>query len=149
MPEGEIMSTQAQTAGHKLDAPPRTLIPGGHLQADIAPRKRNQVGVHILTGALMENTLSIAASLIIVIESMPLREHAFMQNAGNQNACRFAPEEDDVLAHLHAVKARANVIARAPGHGIVGEAPAKLLQFIDVKDGLSFAPCAQRIHADA
>jgi hypothetical protein len=38
----------------------------------------------------MENTLSIVASLVIVIESMPLREHTFMQNARNQNACRLA-----------------------------------------------------------
>jgi len=80
---------------------------------------------------------------------MPIREHPFMQNSGNQNACGLAPEEDDVLACLHAAKARANVIARAPGHGIVGEAPATLLQFINVTDGLNVAPCAQSICADA
>jgi hypothetical protein len=39
------------------------------------------------------NTLSIAASLVFVIESMLFREHALMQNAGNQNACRLAPKE--------------------------------------------------------
>jgi hypothetical protein len=64
--------------------------------------------------------LSIAANLVIAIESMPLREHTFMQNARNQNARGLALEEDDVLAYLHAVKARANVIASAPGHGTAG-----------------------------
>ncbi len=36
-----------------------------------------------------------------------------MQNAGNQNARRLVPEESDVLAHLHAINAGAEMTAGA------------------------------------
>ena len=45
---------------------------------------------------------------------MLFREHALMQNAGNQNACRLAPKEDDVLAYFPAIKAGTDMIAGAP-----------------------------------
>ena len=37
-----------------------------------------------------------------------------MQNARNHNARGFAPEENDVLACLHAVEAGADMIAGSP-----------------------------------
>ena len=72
-----------------------------------------------------------------------------MQNARNQNARGLAPEENDVLAYLHAIKAAADVIARAPRGGIVGKLLTAILQIVNVTGGLRLAPCAQRIHADA
>jgi hypothetical protein len=35
-----------------------------------------------------------------------------MQDAGNQNAIRLAPEENDMLALFLAVKTRADIVAR-------------------------------------
>ena len=72
-----------------------------------------------------------------------------MQNAGHHNARELAPEENDVLADLPAVKTGADMIAGAARNAIVGEIPAALLQLVDVAYGLSFAPSMQRIDADA
>jgi hypothetical protein len=41
-----------------------------------------------------------------------------MQDAGNKNSSRRAPEEHDVLALFHAAQAGANVIAARPDAGL-------------------------------
>ena len=48
----------------------------------------------------------------VIAKSMPYRQHALMQNAGNQNSPGLAPEENHMLALLPAIKAWANLVAR-------------------------------------
>jgi hypothetical protein len=57
----------------------------------------------------------------LVVDGVPLREHPLMQDAGNENSSRLAPEEHDMLALFHAAQAGANVIAGAARRRIVGQ----------------------------
>jgi len=50
---------------------------------------------------------------VLVEESVPIGEHAFVKNPGNCDAARFATKEDDVARVLEAEEARTDVIAWA------------------------------------
>jgi hypothetical protein len=55
-----------------------------------------------------------------------------MQDAGNENASRFAPKEHDMLALFHAAQAGANVIAGAARCRIVGQSTATRFKLGDI-----------------
>jgi hypothetical protein len=91
----------------------------------------------------------VMRSILLVVEGMSFRKHAFMRNAGHQNARGFAPEEDDVCADLSAIKTAPDILASAARDGIVGEIPTAFFQLVDITNGLSFAPGTQRVRANA
>jgi hypothetical protein len=45
-----------------------------------------------------------------------------VQDAGDENASRFAPEGDDVLAMFHAKQSLSNAFTRTPDTRIIGQA---------------------------
>jgi hypothetical protein len=98
---------------------------------------------------LSSQALCGLGSVIFISESVPFRQHAFMQNAGDQNPPGLAPEENNMLALFPAIKTGADVAAGTAGRGIVGKLLAACFQLIHGADGLGFAPRAQRIRADA
>ncbi len=95
------------------------------------------------------SAVSSLGIVIFISERVPFRQHAFMQNPGNQNPPGLAPEENNMLALFPTVKTGADVAAGTAGRGIVGKMLAACLQLVQVSDSLGFAPRAQRIRADA
>jgi hypothetical protein len=84
-----------------------------------------------------------------VVDRVSFRQHAFVQDAGNENASRLTSEKHDVLALFHAAQADANVVAGASRRRVVGQPLATGFKLVNVADGLRRAPSAQRILADA
>jgi hypothetical protein len=48
---------------------------------------------------------------VFIINGAPFRQHAFVQDAGNENSSPLTPKKHNVLALFHAAQAVANVIA--------------------------------------
>jgi hypothetical protein len=87
--------------------------------------------------------------LVCVVDRVSFGQHAFMQDAGNENASGLTSEKDDVLALFHAAQADANVVTGASRRRVVGQPLATAFKLVNVADGLREAPGAQRILADA
>ena len=51
---------------------------------------------------------------VLVIDSMPVGQHALMQDAGNQDAIPLLPVKQDVLAVFVTAQARTDMAARPP-----------------------------------
>ena len=73
---------------------------------------------------------------------MSFRQHAFVQDTGNENASGLTSEKHDVLAVLHAAQARANLVAGAARRWVVGQPLATGFKLVEVADGLRRAPSA-------
>ncbi len=76
------------------------------------------------------------------------RQHALMQNAGNEDTAWLAPEEDDMFAMFHAMQSGANVSAGTSGSRVVGKRLAARFKIIEILYGLAHAPGAKCICAD-
>ena len=72
-----------------------------------------------------------------------------MQDTNNENASGLPPIENNVFAGFDATQAGAKVIASSTQFWIVDEHLAADLQFVQVTDGLDFAPGAESVQADA
>jgi hypothetical protein len=77
---------------------------------------------------------------VFVIDHVSFWQHAFMQNAGHENASRLTPEEYDVLAVFHAAQAGANVVRRPASSWILGQQLATDFKLVKVANGLRRAP---------
>ena len=100
------------------------------------------------TGTFAANTGSVYV-FAFLIDHVSFRQHAFVQNAGHENASRLVSKEYDVLAVFHAAQAGTNVVARTASGWIVGQQLATGFTLVKVADGLRRAPGTKRIHADA
>jgi hypothetical protein len=86
---------------------------------------------------------------VFVVDRVSFRQHAFVQDAGNENASRLTSEKHDVLALLHAAQAEANMVAGAARRRVVGQPLATGFKLVNVADGLRRTPSARRILTDA
>jgi hypothetical protein len=76
----------------------------------------------------------------LVIDCVPLGQHPFMQDTGDQNAVLLLSVEQDALAMLVPTQAGADMTARPPEPWIVGEHLATCLKLVEVTGSLGFAP---------
>jgi len=57
----------------------------------------------------------------LVANDVSCRQHAFVQDAGNQNASRLTSVKHNVLTVLHATKVGPNVVAGTARSWVVGQ----------------------------
>src|SRR5258708_40105883 len=88
------------------------------------------------------------ARLFIVIEAAYFRQHALVQNTGNQDTASLLPIEHDVASLFHATQTRTNVIAPAALRGMAPKTLTAGFQAIDVASRLDFAPFLKRVLCD-
>ncbi len=79
---------------------------------------------------------------------MPLRQHAAMQDASNENAIFDFPVEDNMLALLDPSQASAEFIARAANRRMLRKPLATGANRAEIANRLAWAPGAKRIVAD-
>jgi hypothetical protein len=110
-----------------------------------------------MTPAMAETTLGILKELreragnlrLVVVDSGSLRQHAFVQDSGNENSVLVTPEKHDVLALFHTAQAGTYIVAGAAGRRSVSKPPAACLKRVNVTDRLGFAPTAKGIRTYA
>jgi hypothetical protein len=68
-----------------------------------------------------------------------------MKDARNQNACGILPVKHDVPAALEPPQAGTNIVACPAEFGISSKFLATDFKFVDITDGLFFAPCIEGI----
>ena len=68
-----------------------------------------------------------------------------MQDTRNQNAISLQSVKHNIPAALHATQTRANLVTRPPQCRVIGEHLAAGLKVVNIANGLSFAPGAERI----
>jgi hypothetical protein len=73
---------------------------------------------------------------VCVVDHVSFQQHAFVQDAGNENASRLRSEKHDVLALFHAAQADANVVAGASRRRVVRQPLATGFKLVNVADGL-------------
>ena len=86
---------------------------------------------------------------MVVAERMSFRKHALVQDSGDQYAFLLPAVEHDMPAVLRASQSGKKVVARSTQGGIVGEHLAAGFEFVQVAQGLVFAPGEKRVSADA
>jgi hypothetical protein len=86
---------------------------------------------------------------IVIVDGVPFRKHAPVQDARDQCSPGFVTVKHDVLSALHAAQPAANVVTLSTQRRIVGQHPATCFEIGDVTDGLVFAPGPQGMRTDS
>lgn len=85
----------------------------------------------------------------LVVDSLSFRQHALVQDAGNQNASCVLAVKHNVPAALHPAEARTNIVTLPAQRWVIGKHLATGIEIVEVTDGLVFTPGAERIRSDA
>lgn len=107
---------------------------------------RNPIALPVQSGL---SALLFLLRAALVVDSLPFRQNALVQDAGNQNAPCVLAIKHNMPAALHPAEAWANIVTLPAQRGIIGKHLATGLEIVEVTDGLVFTPCAERIRSDA
>jgi hypothetical protein len=88
------------------------------------------------------------ALLSFVIHSVPLGQHAPMQDAGDEDSFGDFPVKDHMAALLDSPQSCAKLLAGTPQQGIVSNASAALSYFAQITGRLRWTPGVKSIGAD-
>jgi hypothetical protein len=86
--------------------------------------------------------------VVFVVNALVFRQHALMQDSGNEDTSGFLPVKDNMLALLHATHAWTNMFAGTPKGWIVRKQPAAIFQLAEVALSLGCTPGVERIVTD-
>jgi hypothetical protein len=124
------------------------LPPKGKKRATSQPKPKVVIGRSEAPKATFSQTQACSC-FVFVVDRVSFWQHAFVQDAGNENASWLTSEKHDVLALLDAAQAEANVVAGAARRRVVGQPLATGFKLVNVADGLRRTPSAQRVLTDA
>ncbi len=97
----------------------------------------------------MVSRILVLRPIAFILDGVPLRQHALVQDAGNDNASGLLPVKDDMPPTFHAAQAGTNIIIGSAQSGSIGEHLTPRLKIVEVVDRPICAPGAQAISTDA